>query len=160
MKRKKNFSKDFDTVNYKILVRNLEKYGIKHQYIDWVKRYLKSWKQYVCYSEGTLLSLIFVDNFQHVANFLNSILFAVETNIFSLNRNIKELLEKVNKELANVTDWCVTNILSINTSKKIIKQTPWDNIPLKLPDLKSNKIILKRVTELKFLDVMTDKNLN
>ena len=87
-------------------------------------------------------------------------MFAVETNIFSSNRNIKEFLEKVNKELANVTDWCVTNILSINTSKKIIKQTPWDNIPLKLPDLKSNKIILKRVTELKFLDVMTDKNLN
>ena len=44
MKRKKNFSKDFDTVNYKILVRNLEKYGIKHQYIDWVKRSLNSWK--------------------------------------------------------------------------------------------------------------------
>ena len=160
MKRKKNFSKNFDTVNYKILVRNLEKYGIKHQYIDWVKRSLNSWKQYVCYSEGTLLSLIFVDNFQHVTHFLNSVLFAVETNIFSSNRNIKEFLEKVNKELANVTDWCVTNILSINTSKKIIKQTPWDNIPLKLPDLKSNKIILKRVTELKFLDVMTDKNLN
>ena len=35
-----------------------------------------------------------------------------------------------------------------------------NNIPLKLPDLKFNNIILKRVTELKFLGVMIDKNLN
>ena len=35
-----------------------------------------------------------------------------------------------------------------------------NNIPLKLPDLKFNNIILKRVTELKFLDVMIEKNLN
>ena len=33
-------------------------------------------------------------------------------------------------------------------------------MPLKLPNLKSNNIILKRVTELKFLRVMIDKNLN
>ena len=113
----------------------MEKYGIKHQYIDWFKSYLNSWKQYVCYSEGTiplkevicgapqgsilvpLLSLIFVDDFQNVTNFLNSIMFAVETNIFYPNSIIKELFENVNKELANVTNWCVTNKLSINTSK-------------------------------------------
>ena len=56
--KEKDFSKAFDTINYKILIRKLEKYGIKHQYIDWVKSYLNSWKQYVSYSEGTLLSLI------------------------------------------------------------------------------------------------------
>ena len=122
-------------VNYKILIKKLEKYGIKHQYIDWFKSYLNSWKQYVCYSKGTLplkgvtcgapqgsilvplLSLIFVDDFQHVTNFLNSIMFAVETNIFYPNSIIKELFENVNKELANVTNWCVTNKLSINASK-------------------------------------------
>ena len=35
-----------------------------------------------------------------------------------------------------------------------------NNIPLKLPDIKFNNIILKRVTELKFLGIMIDKNLN
>ena len=44
-------------------------------------------------------------------------MFAVETNIFYPNSIIKELFENVNKELANVTNWCVTNKLSINTSK-------------------------------------------
>ena len=115
--KEKDFSKVFETVNYKLLIRKLEKYGIKHQYIVWVKSYLNSWEQYVCYSEGTLFSLRFVDNFQHITNFLNSIMFAVEINIFYSNRNVKELFKKVNKELANVTNWYVLNKLSINTSK-------------------------------------------
>ena len=64
-----------------------------------------------------LLSLIFVDDFKHVTNFLNSIMFAVATNIFYPNSIIKELFENVNKELANVTSWCVTNKLSVDASK-------------------------------------------
>ena len=87
-------------------------------------------------------------------------MFAVETKIFYANSNINELFEKVNTELANVTNLCVTNKLWINTTKKLHKQITWNNIHLKLPDLKFNNIILKRVTELKFLDVMLDKNLN
>ena len=35
-----------------------------------------------------------------------------------------------------------------------------NNTPLKLPDLKYNNIILKRVTELKFLGAMIDESLN
>ena len=100
-KNEKDFSKVFYTVNYKILIIKLEKYEEKNKYIDWVKVYLNSWKQYVCYSEGTLLSLIFVDDVQHAKNFINSIMFAVETNILYSTRNIKELFEKVNKEIAN-----------------------------------------------------------
>ena len=124
-------------VNYKILIKKLDKHGINYQCIDWFKNYLNSWKQYVCYSKWTiplkeitcgapqgsflvpLLSLILADDSQHVTNFLNAIqfIFTVETNIFSPNSVIKELFENVKKELANVTNWCVTNKLSINTSK-------------------------------------------
>ena len=42
---------------------------------------------------------------------------AVETNILCPNSIIKELFEDVSKELANVTNWCVTNKLSIKTRK-------------------------------------------
>ena len=41
----------------------------------------------------------------------------VETNIFHPNSIITELFENVNKELANVTTWCVTNKLSIKQAK-------------------------------------------
>ena len=36
------------------MIKKLKKYGMKNQYIDWFKSYLNSWKQYVCYSEGTI----------------------------------------------------------------------------------------------------------
>ena len=131
----KDFSKLFDMMNYKIVIKKQEKYGIKRQHIDWFKSYLNSWKQCVCYSKGTLplkevtcgapqgsildplLSLIFADDFPHVTNFLNSIIFAVETNIFYPNSITKELFENVNKELTDVTHCCVTNKMSINASK-------------------------------------------
>ena len=96
-------------MDYKILIRKLEKYGIKHQYIDWFESYLNSWKQYVRYSAATillekikcgvpqgsilgrLLSLMFVSDLQHVTKFLNPIMFPDDTNIFCLNSNINEL---------------------------------------------------------------------
>ena len=83
-------------------MRKLEKYGIKHQYIDWFKSYLNSWKQCVHYSEettlleiikcgapqgsilGPLLSLIFANDLQYVTKFLNPIMFVVHTNILYL----------------------------------------------------------------------------
>ena len=54
--KEKDFSKVFGTVNYKILIRKLKKYGIKHQYIDWVKSYLNSWNSmYVTQKEHYFL---------------------------------------------------------------------------------------------------------
>ena len=44
-------------------------------------------------------------------------MFAADTNIFYSNSNAKDLFENVNKELANVTNCCVTNKPSINTNK-------------------------------------------
>ena len=44
-------------------------------------------------------------------------MFADETKIFCPNSIIKQLFENVNKDLANVTNWRVTNKLSIKTRK-------------------------------------------
>ena len=52
--KEKDFSKLFDMVNYKILIKKLKKYGVKHRHIDWFESYLNFWKQYVCYSKGPL----------------------------------------------------------------------------------------------------------
>ena len=59
---------------------------------------------------------------------------------------------------------CFANKVSVNTSKTkyilFLKLTNRNNIPLKLPDIKFNNFILNTVTELKFLGVMIDENLN
>ena len=53
-KKEKDFSDFFKMVSYKTLIKKLEKYGIKHQYRNWFKSYLNSWKQHVCYSKETI----------------------------------------------------------------------------------------------------------
>ena len=71
-------------------------------------------------------------------------MFADATNLFYSNSSRNELCGSVNKELPNFIDWCLVNKLSINTSKTIFffrKQTDWNNIHLKLSDLKFNKIL-------------------
>ena len=110
------------------------------------------------------LNSIFVNDLQHVTKFVYPIMFPDDTNLFYLNSNINELFVNVNKELANVTHWCFANKLTINTSRTkyifFLKQTNWNNVPLKLPDLtlKFNNITLKAVIELKFLGVTIDGN--
>ena len=137
-----------------------------------MKSYLNFRKQCVCYSEGTkpseeikcgapqvaildpLLFLIFVHDLQYVpTESVDPITFADDNNLFHSNSNIIKLFESVNQELANIT----------TTKTKYMffhKQTDRNNVPLKLSDLKFNNIILKRVTELKFLGVMIGRNLN
>ena len=150
------------------------KYEIRHQYINKFKSYLNSWKQYVRYSEGSRLSkqikchvsqgstlgsllFLYLVMISHVTKFLDPIMFVDDTNLFYLN----ELFENVNNKLANATDWCFANKLSIQAKKIFffINKRLEIIYRLKPPDLKSNNIILQRVTELRFLGVMVDENL-
>ena len=119
---------------------------IRHQYINKFKSYLNSWKQYVRYSKGSRLSkqikchvsqgstlgsllFLYLVMISHVTKFLDPIMFVDDTNLFYLN----ELFENVNNKLANATDWCFANKLSIQAKKNLFfhKQTVGNNIPPK-----------------------------
>ena len=77
-------------------------------------------------------------------------MFAGDTNLFYSSSNINELFDNANEKLSNVINWCFTSKLSNNTGKTkympFHKQTDQKNITLKISELKSNNIILKRVT--------------
>ena len=108
--------------------------------------------------------MVFANDLQDVTKFLDPIIFADDTNLFYSSSNINKLFDNVNEELSNVINWFFTNKLSNDTGKtkymSYHKQTDRENINLKIPELKFNNIILKRVTQLKFLVVMIDKSLN
>ena len=72
---------------------------------------VKSWVRQIFF--------IFVnDDLQYVTKYLDPIMFADDTNLFYSNNSISELFENVNKELANVTDWCFANKLSIKDTHR------------------------------------------
>ena len=72
-------------------------------------------------------------------------------------------LKKVNKELANVSNWFNANKLSLNVIKTKFsffhKSAKKDNIPLRLPNLNIHGFTIKRESSIKFLGGWIDENL-
>ncbi|MBY0580085.1 MAG: hypothetical protein K2P53_00155, partial [Rickettsiales bacterium] len=177
-----DLSKAFDTVNHVILLKKLENYGIKNNNLLWFKEYLSSRKQFIQYETGKtpknmltcgvpqgsilgpLLFSLYINDLSFTSNLLNFILFADDSNLFYSHRDIKTLFKVVNKELNKINEWFICNKLSLNVTKtKYIlfhKQNKIDNLPLKLPDLKINKINITRQTSVNFLGVILDENLS
>ena len=177
-----DLSKAFDTVNHEILISKLSYYGIKSTYINWFKSYLTNRKQYITCKDlnsktqyitcgvpqgsilGPLLFLLYVNDLKNVSQILKPIMFADDTNFFYTHKNIKNLFETVNKELKSVQTWFNANKLSLNISKtkySFFHSKAYSNlIPLQLPALKINNMIIKRETTMKFLGILLDENLS
>ena len=91
-------------------------------------------------------------------------MFADDTNFFYSDNNIKRMFKIVNQELKRVQIWFNANKLSLNVSKtkySFFHSSAYkDKIPLRLPTLEINNIIIKRDPTMKFLGVLLDENLN
>ena len=108
------------TVNHKILLMKMYKYGIRGVVLSWFERYLSDRKQYVSIynhkSEprhitrgvphdsilGSLLFLLYVNGMSNVPSVLLTILFAGDTNLFVSGKNLDHLIDVMNDELCKV----------------------------------------------------------
>lgn len=130
-----DFAKAFDTVNHKILLAKLEKYGIRGTPLKWFNSYLTDRQQYVEIHNvrssiktvicgipqgstlGPLLFLLYINDIVNSSDKLSFRIFADDTNIFASSKNAKELESTINQELVRVKNWCDINKLSINLQK-------------------------------------------
>jgi hypothetical protein len=129
-----DLKKAFDTVQHDILLRKLEKFGIKGTALNWFASYLSNRKQCVDIngvlsefndiimsvfqgsSLGPILFLCFINDIYRCTN-LNMFLFADDTNALSKHDNLSILIDSVNIELKKLALWFQANKLVINTSK-------------------------------------------
>ena len=127
--------KAFDTVDHKILIDKLFKYGIRGNILNWFKSYLTNRKQYVNWQDtnseiepvscgvpqgsilGPLLCILYVNDLPKVSNKFVSILFADDTTIHLEGNNIHSIVTSLNYELDKLVIWLNANKLSINVSK-------------------------------------------
>ena len=98
---------------------------------------------------GPLLFLMYVNDLPGAFNFLNTIMFADDTNLFFEHKDISLLFSKVNRELKNVNEWFISNKLSLNVKKRKFsifhKASRRDDLPLVLPKLFINNQVIKRL---------------
>ena len=130
-----DLKKAFDTINHDILIKKLERYGIRGIVGNWVRSYLSHRYQFVTLGDcssvcldiacgvpqgsvlGPKLFILYINDICNVSNVLKLVLFADDTNIFFSGDDLYQLVEAINFEISKLKLWFDNNKLSLNLSK-------------------------------------------
>ena len=122
-----DLSKAFDSVNHDVLIMKLDHYGIRGIAKEWFISYCSERKQFVSLGNiksnslniscgvpqgsvlGTLLFLLYINDFQNLSNLLDFHIFADDANLFHADSSLFKLEQTVNTQLNYVYEWlCVS----------------------------------------------------
>jgi len=130
-----DLQKAFDTVNYNVLLKKLELYGVRGIVLKWFSSYLSNRKQYTVLQNyqstlefvtcgvpqgsvlGPLLFLIYVNDIQYVVTNAKIKLLADDTNLFFYSKDLVKLFALVNIGMSQLYGWFTANKLSLNVDK-------------------------------------------
>ena len=127
--------KAFDTVNHKILLKKLEKIGIRGTLLKWLKNYLSNRKQCTIANNivssyrnisygvpqgsvlGPLLFLIYVNDLTNILTNCKISLYADDTVIYISHGSLRNAIALIQSDLNILNTWCNMNKLTINCKK-------------------------------------------
>ena len=178
-----DLKKAFDTVDHKILLKKMERYGVAGKTLEWFRDYLHQRTQYVSFDNtissveqitvgvpqgsilGPLLFLIFISDMpDHIKAKTN--LFADDTSYQISANNMGELISTANSELQKAANWFRMNKLTLHPDKTkfiIFNMKPQDEKDIKpvlLDGTELERIHEKGKTKcFKFLGTVIDEKL-
>jgi hypothetical protein len=170
--------KCFDTINHRILLQKLHKYGIRNNELKWFTSYLKDRSQVVCKNNtlsdlrninigvpqgtilGPILFLLYVNDLSNAVISSNINVFADDVVIYSSSNCMTELQVNLQCTLDAVYEWYSSNKLTLSIEKcniMVINSNPSQQIndfKLRLGDKD-----LSKVNSTKYLGVYVDDKL-
>ncbi len=129
-----DISKGFDTISHDILLKKLEKIGVRNKELDWFKNYLNQRRQFVVIGDetseyleitkgvpqgsilGPILFLIYINDLPRATD-LFTMLFADDTSFVVSGNNLNDIITKLNNELKKINNWFRANKLCLNAEK-------------------------------------------
>lgn len=172
-----DLQKAFDTIDHNLLMTKLERYGIRGIAYTWLKNYLDNRKQYVQLNDeksdllritcgvpqgsvlGPKLFIMYINDICNVSKLLHFVLFADDTNLLCSGKDLRHLLDTVERELGTIKRWFDINKLSLNLNKtKYI--VFGDRKNLDQTQIRINNIEIQRVNINNFLGVIMDDKIS
>ncbi|XP_057299070.1 uncharacterized protein LOC130629748 [Hydractinia symbiolongicarpus] len=172
-----DLAKAFDTVDHTILLRKLHHYGIRGIQNKWFASYLTDRKQSVSILNslspplsiqcgvpqgsilGPLLFVLYINDISNASKVLEVTQFADDTCLFLKRKNKYLLVKDINHELNNISEWLISNALSLNVKKSnflYFRNKQDEESPL--IKIMGSKIEQKQVV--KYLGIHIDDKLN
>ena len=148
-----DLSKAFDTLNFDILLKKLEHYGINESAKRLIHSYLTDRLQFVEFNSykslpistgvpqgsvlGPLLFLIYVNDLPLMSNIFSMLMYADDTTLYcNIDQYVNE--DVINVELAKLSEWHGANKLALNISKTKFMVFHTSNRAVQYPNLKIN----------------------
>ena len=174
-----DLQKAFDTVNFNILLKKLEHYGIRGSPLKWFESYLTNRFQSVSLNDvlssprritcgvpqgsilGPLLFVIYINDIVNSSQYIHFILYTDDTTLLFHAENFDKLIAKVNQELMNLSIWFRANMLSLNVSKTnfIVFGSRLTDCSRFNNSVYFDKSLITQVDVTKFLGVYIDRKL-
>ena len=172
-----DYSKAFDVLDHRTLLRKLEHYGFRGIALKWFESYLKGRSQFVALNStesssstimhgvpqgsilGPLLFVIYINDLPGISNIAKFILYADDANIIITGYNAQEIIAQIGHLTTTLMKWVNCNGLALNLKKTCYMVFSRKRIDTSTLQVKIDNSIIEQKTEARFLGVIVDENL-